>query len=310
MSDFHLYSDNQQPRELPVMKRNKKISDPALYKPSKALQDAVNVAIAIGQPLLVTGEPGTGKTELANHVAWYFKMGEPLVFNAQTTSTATDLFYKYDALAHFQYAQTQATPLTPNEVEKRFIHYQALGEAIRSSTRRVVLIDEIDKAPRDLPNDVLAAINKLRFEVPEIKEQYRASAENRPLVIITSNSEKNLPDAFLRRVSYYHIPFPEPGFLMEILASKIEGLGEEGLGDLVDHFYRIREGKQLRKNPATAELIYWAMLLQKIGFDSAKLKKGAVLDDSEKDQLLMSYSALAKTKEDLATMKKMIEVGK
>jgi len=113
MSDFHLYSDSQQPRELPVIERNKKINDPSLYKPSKALQDAVNVAIALGQPLLVTGEPGTGKTELANHVAWYFNMGEPLVFNAQTTSTATDLFYKYDALAHFQYAQTQTTPLTP-----------------------------------------------------------------------------------------------------------------------------------------------------------------------------------------------------
>ena len=302
MSDFHLYSDNRQQRELPVIQRNKKINDPALYKPSKALQDAVNVAIALGQPLLVTGEPGTGKTELAFHIAWYFNMGEPLIFNAQTTSSATDLFYKYDALGHFQYAQTQQRELTDNEVEERYIRYQALGAAIKSSQRRVVLIDEIDKAPRDLPNDVLAAIDKLRFDVSEVKKEYTASPENRPLVIITSNSEKNLPDAFLRRVSYYHIPFPSPEVLVEILTTKIDQLKTIDLQRIVGHFNKIREEKQLRKNPATAELIYWATLLQRIGFDTSKLDKTTSMAAAEKDQLLMSYSALAKTKEDLATL--------
>ncbi|MEO1259962.1 MAG: MoxR family ATPase [Bacteroidota bacterium] len=306
MSDFNYYSDGAR-RELPVIENNPKINDPSLYRPSKALQDAVNVALALGKPLLVTGEPGTGKTELARHIAWYFNLGDPLEFSAQTTSTVTDLFYKYDALGHFQYAQNQQEPLTLDEVETNYIHYKALGKAIRSPKRRVVLIDEIDKAPRDLPNDVLGAIDQLKFPVSEVRKSYAASEENRPLVIITSNSEKNLPDAFLRRVIYFHIPFPSAEDLIQILHSKIDNLEKVDVKRIVTHFQAIRKVRHLRKGPATAELIYWAILLHKIGFDTKLLENTAALSQQQKDTLLMTYSTLAKTKEDLKALRDMLE---
>ncbi len=297
---FELYTADGQ-TDLPAPQFNPKLNDPVLYRPSKGLQDAVNVALALGQPLLVTGEPGTGKTQLAWHIAHHFKLSEPVVFNAQTTSTASDLFYKYDALGHFQYSHNQRDPLSPEQVEERFIQYQALGAAIRSGKRAVVLIDEVDKAPRDLPNDLLAAIERLEFRVPEINKSYRADQAQRPVIVITSNSEKNLPDAFLRRVVYYHIPFPDAKALLEILAKKVEGYVESDLNILIGHFEDIRASKMLRKNPATAELIFWATLLHRLGFQPAALDAGKLGAD-DRARLLTSYSVLAKTKEDLVTL--------
>ncbi|MEM6699885.1 MAG: MoxR family ATPase, partial [Bacteroidota bacterium] len=194
--------------QLPDFSVNENLNNPVLYTPSDALKSAVNVALALGQPLLVTGEPGTGKTQLAYHVAHFFGLGGPLIFNAQTTSVANNLFYNYDALGHFQYNQNHREALSTEELEKKFIHYNALGEAIRRNKRMVVLIDEIDKAPRDLPNDLLFAIESLSFRVSEINKSFQASTTKRPIIIITSNSEKNLPDAFMRRVVYHHIKFP------------------------------------------------------------------------------------------------------
>lgn len=268
------------------------------------------MSLLLGQPLLVTGEPGTGKTELARYIADRYELGNPLVFNSQTSSVANDLFYKYDALAHFQYSHNQhSTPLTLLQVEEKFIRYQALGEAIRSSERKVVLIDEVDKAPRDLPNDVLVAIEKLEFRVPEVDKIYSAQPQNRPIIVLTSNSEKNLPDAFLRRVVYYHISFPKPLELVEILHSKlgldaerqVAGYDKTALALLVGHFDDIRESRQLRKNPATAELIQWASLLHHIGFDPACLEPGA-LNTEHRTMLLKSYPVLAKNKDDLNTL--------
>lgn len=305
--NFHLYSESGQ-RELPEIILNEKIKDPRLYLPSKGLVGAVNVSLNLGQPLLLTGEPGTGKTQLAHHVAHYFRLGEVEVFNAQTTSTAKDLFYRYDALGHFQYSQTQAEPLTPGQVEEKYIRYQALGAAIRSHSRRVVLLDEIDKAPRDLPNDVLAALEELRFDVPEIGKSFRTTADNRPIIIMTSNSEKNLPDAFLRRVAYFHIEFPSAAELLRILRQKLDGFDSEGgkkqLDTIIEHFEMIRakDKVKLKKPPATAELIQWAALLRKMDFDASKLNELSSLSAEEREQLSLSYSVLAKNKDDLKAL--------
>ena len=300
----------QKDTPLPTPLRNPRLHDPKLYRPSKGLEDAVQVALLLGQPLLVTGEPGTGKTELARYIADRYGLDKPLVFNAQTSSAANDLFYKYDALAHFQYSHNQsAAALTLVQVEEKFIRYQALGEAIRAQKRTVVLIDEVDKAPRDLPNDVLAAIEKLEFRVPEVGQTYAATQEHRPIIVLTSNSEKNLPDAFLRRVVYYHIPFPKASELLEILHTKLgsdaekklPGYDKAALDPLVAHFEEIRESKQLRKNPATAELIQWVSLLHHLGFQPEVLDAGK-LGAEDRAILLKSYPVLAKNKDDLQTL--------
>ena len=285
---------------LPPFEQNPKLNNPALYVPSRGLVDAVNVALMMGQPLLLTGEPGTGKTQLAFHIAHFFDLDAPLVHNVQTSSVAMDLFYKYDALGHFQYSQNNKTPLAEAELESRFIQYNALGESIRSQKRQVVLIDEIDKAPRDLPNDILYAVENLSFRVPEINRFYQSKPAFRPIIIMTSNSEKNLPDAFMRRVVYYHIPFPTADELLYILSLKTESFEEADLHRLIRHFNKIRDLK-LKKLPSTAELIFWALLLQKIDFPIRKL--GGPLSVQDKQQLLMSYSILAKNKEDLDLLK-------
>lgn len=305
---FHIYGKEGKGK-LPPFEVNQRLNDPSLYKPSTGLINAVNVALNLGQPLLLTGEPGTGKTQLAYHIAWFFELGDPLIFNAQTTSSATDLFYRYDALAHFQYNQNNANALSDDEIEQLFINYQALGSAIIEQERKVVLLDEIDKAPRDLPNDVLAAIEKLKFDVPEINKTYETSANNRPIIIMTSNSEKNLPDAFLRRVIYYHIPFPEAESLLDIISGKVDQFTQEELRLIVNHFNNIREDKslKLKKLPATAELIFWANLLKKLNFPIAKLPDIAKLSEEEKEQLVTSYSVLAKTREDLETLKEKVQ---
>jgi len=302
---FNLYTKSTQ-RDLPTIKQDTSLNQPSNYLPSQGLMDAVNVALNLGLPLLLTGEPGTGKTRLAHHIAWIFKLGQPLIFNAQTSSTVKDIFYKYDALGHFQFSQTSKEVLTPKDIEARFVTYHSLGKAIKDNKRYVVLIDEIDKAPRDLPNDILAALEDLEFTVSEVGKSYKAAEENKPIIIMTSNSEKNLPDAFLRRVAFYHIPFPNGSQLLEILKTKTSGLSTTNLQALIEHFEYIRANVELRKKPATAELIHWALLLQKLDFDTNKLKNINQLNEKERNQLMVSYAVLAKTKEDMASLKETV----
>jgi len=306
MTPFNIYNDTAK-GVLPKIQKNDKLHDAALYKPSAGLMAAVNVAINLNQPLLVTGEPGTGKTELARHIAYFFDLGEVEVFNAQSTSQAKDLFYRYDALAHFQYAQTQRDMLlTPEEVEKRFIRFNGLGKAIKDNRKAVVLMDEIDKAPRDLPNDILAAIENLSFEVSETGSKYTVVPENLPIIVMTSNSEKNLPDAFLRRVIYYHIPFPDAAALLRIVSAKVDGYSEKNLKGLIAHFEEIRSGKtvKLSKKPATAELINWVALLKKMDFNDEAINDE--LPVSERAKVLTSYSVLAKNRNDLKEIQNML----
>ncbi|MEL6134386.1 MAG: MoxR family ATPase [Bacteroidota bacterium] len=299
------------PQPLPPLQLNAKLFDPSLYEVDPALQDAINIALQFGLPLLLTGEPGTGKTQLAHHLAWHFDVGEALVFNARTTSTATDLFYRYDSLGHFQYAQNQQQALQPEEIEEKFIYYEALGAAIMDQQRRVVLIDEIDKAPRDLPNDILAAVERMSFEIPELNKTgthaIKSTPENRPILILTSNSEKNLPDAFLRRVAYYHIPFPSETLLADILNKKQLGIEIDQLKVLIKHFLQLRESRKypLKKNPATAELIFWALALKEMTFPIHKLKDMG-LSVEEKKRLLSSYTVIAKNKDDYKALAKSL----
>jgi MoxR-like ATPase len=283
---------------------------PEHYLAEKGLADAVNVALALGQPLLVTGEPGTGKTQLAASIASELELPPPLVFHAKTTSTAKDLFYRYDALTHFHTSQFQKEEL-PAE---RYITYEALGLAIllsmpvavanrflpaalhgKGPTRSVVLIDEVDKAPRDLPNDILNEIEHLTFAVRETGNTFTANQGYRPILVLTSNSEKNLPDAFLRRCIFYHLSFPDRDRLRAIVMRRLppsDRFTPEMIENALRHFEEIR-ALPLAKKPATAECLSWLRVLEQMQLDPARLKP------EEVEALALSYCVLAKSKDDL-----------
>jgi len=285
-------------------------TDPAGYKPDRGLIDAVNVALLLGQPLLVTGEPGTGKTQLAHSVAWELGFDPPLMFETKSTHTARDLFYTYDTLSRFHAAQT-------GEGSNRsldYITYNALGIAILRSNeeadvkqwlpdgfdhggrrRSVVLIDEVDKAPRDFPNDLLNEVEGMYFKVPELgNAKISATDDMRPILIITSNSEKHLPDAFLRRCIYYNIPFPETQRLADIILTRIGSFdGDMLLKDSLDFFSKLREPNSgLRKRPATAELLAWLVSLREQGMDQSQSLK------NNPDVAFATLSALVKSVDD------------
>jgi MoxR-like ATPase len=275
--------DRDRSRELPPSPRAALV-DPAGYRADAGLVDAVNVAVLLGQPLLLTGEPGTGKTQLAYSLAWELGLGEPLVFETKSTSVSRDLFYTFDSLGRFAAVQAGG-----GRSAVEYVTYNALGAAIVRANERaavasllpsdfvhdgprrsVVLIDEVDKAPRDFPNDILNEIERLYFKLPELDnariEAPRAAA---PLVVLTSNSERNLPDAFLRRCVFYDIPFPEPDRLAEIVAVRLGRFVRATsplLAESLGFFGWLRSAENaLRKRPGTAELLDWLSALAAIG---------------------------------------------
>jgi MoxR-like ATPase len=284
-----------QPSLIQSVSRSRR-TDPRFYRADPGLASAVNVALLLGQPLLVTGEPGTGKTQLADSVSWELGYGaKALRFDTKSTSMARDLFYTYDAIRRFHLANRHDTDI--NEID--FIHYNALGQAILLANpreryerlfpadfihagprRSVVLIDEIDKAPRDFPNDLLSEIEEWTFRIPEMANALVEAPESlRPVLIATSNSEKNLPDAFLRRCVYYHIEFPKADRLKEIVLLRIGGFEERhhaALDDALSLFDNFRNdaGLRLSKKPATAELVGWIDALHGAGVDFTKSLKG------------------------------------
>ena len=286
---------------LPKWDRKRQL-DPARYLADPGLADAVEVAITLQQPLLLTGEPGTGKTQLAYSLAWELGLVEPLKFETRSSSIARDLFYIYDAIGRFQAGQAEGA----TSVDARnYLYFGALGRAIlragedpdgwnllqedlersRESKERiealtsdlpqrsVVLVDEIDKAPRDFPNDILNELEHTYFRVPELANRlYEASPERRPLIVITSNSEKDLPDAFLRRCVFYNVPFPERKHsermreIVEMRLGEYAGGSSEFLDDALDLFYTLRDERHgFLRRPATAELLGWLLFLRSQG---------------------------------------------
>ena len=306
---------------LPHFSKTEQLDDARLYVADKHLRDAVNVALALGQPLLLTGEPGTGKTQLASSVAYELNLPAPLVFNTKTTSTAQDLFYRYDALRHFHDAQFRKGEADVDA----YITYEALGLAIllsmepndadpflpdrlkgKGPTRSVVLVDEVDKAPRDLPNDVLNEIESMSFTLKESGRTFAANLRYRPILILTSNSEKNLPEAFLRRCVFYHIPFPTPERLRFIVSRRLAPtltFTPGMLENAIRYFEKIRT-LPMKKKPATAECLAWLQIIQKMSIDVENLKPG------QAEALVLSYAILAKTREDVALLERAAAVGK
>ncbi|MFD1162042.1 AAA family ATPase [Hwangdonia seohaensis] len=304
MKNFNIYKGES---KLGTFEPDNFINAPQNYIPSKGLINAVNVAISLGQPLLLTGEPGTGKSHLAYSIAHELNLGKPLVFRTKTTSTSRDLFYTYDALSHFRSVQTKQ-----NLDINTFIREGALGAAIKSKSRKVVLIDEIDKAPRDLPNDILNEIESLSFEVAETGAFFESEHKNRPIVIMTSNSEKNLPDAFLRRCIFYHLPFPSSDELLAILDARLtsEFFNNTELEQLIKHFLTLRQKFIKRKKPATAELLSWLQILEQLNFKKLEnINEFDKLSEEQKELLLISYSVLAKTSDDFKDLKQKFVNG-
>lgn len=262
------------------------------YLPDPGLVDAMNVSLLLDQPLLLTGEPGTGKTQFAYYVSWALGLHPPLVYETKSTSTARELFYTYDALGRFRDVQSKEAG-SGLKAQLEYFTWGALGEAIRRAAKSavaelmppspfhsrerksVVLIDEVDKASRDFPNDILNEIENLYFRIPELRDPesraaftVEAEPELRPIIILTSNSEKSLPDAFLRRCVYYNIQPPDESVLRKIVDSRVgrELRGAEGwLTDALDLYIRLRDANNgIHKKPATAELLGWLRALHRM----------------------------------------------
>ena len=256
------------------------------YLTSSGLEAAVNCALALERPLLVRGEPGTGKTMLAESIA--AGLGMRLIhWPVKSTTRAQDGLYLYDTVARLYDSR-----FGDGDVKdvKRYIRLGPLGEAFAAPGRVVLLIDEVDKADVEFPNDLLHELDRMRFHISETKEE--VVARERPVVVITSNAEKELPDAFLRRCVFHFIEFPDQELMARIVRVHHPDLETRLLERTLQAFYALRDEVGLRKKPSTSELIDWIAALRRAGLSLRDLDEGlpflGVLLKREQDMLMMA----------------------
>ena len=240
----------------------------ATYIVSDELRHAVNVAVALARPLLLRGEPGTGKTLLAENLAQ--ALGLSLIrWHVKSTTKARDGLYVYDTVARLHDSR-----FGDGDVKdiSRYIKLGPLGEALAAPSRVVLLIDEIDKADLEFPNDLLHELDAMRFRIDETGREI--AARERPVVVITSNNEKELPDAFLRRCVFHYIEFPNRELMARIVRVHHPDLSDRVLDQTLEVFYNLRATPRLRKRPSTSELIDWICALRKAGVDLGRIGGG------------------------------------
>ena len=242
----------------------------ASYIASEELKHAVNVAVALARPLLVRGEPGTGKTLLAENLAE--SLGLPLIrWHVKSTTKARDGLYVYDTVARLHDSRFGGDGTDVRDIAK-YIKLGPLGEALAAPSRVVLLIDEIDKADLEFPNDLLHEPDAMKFRIDETGRE--VAAKERPVVIITSNNEKELPDAFLRRCVFHYIQFPNRELMAEIVRVHHPDITDRVLDNALEVFFGLRATPKLRKKPSTSELVDWILALKKAGVDLARVSGG------------------------------------
>ena len=289
-------------RKPPASLRSHRSGAP-FFQPSPELITAINIALTVQAPLLLTGEPGTGKTQVAHYLSWYFEIEASLfVLDVRSTTTTADLLYRFDTVAYFHAAQ-DPTRAGQRLERGRFIDRGPLWLAFETGGPSLVLIDEIDKAPRDFPNDLLNVLDQHQFAVPDLPHEDKnipivrlPEGKAPPLVVITSNSERRLPEPFLRRCIFHHIEFT-----VEVLRKAMQAhlaafpfLDDEVRELALDRFLEIRR-LALRKKPATAEFLVWLSVLSAMGeVTSRDLKRP--LDE------LPALATLIKDRDDLSKL--------
>ncbi len=275
-----------------------KFSGTDRYVADEELMMAVNAAVTLQRPLLIKGEPGTGKTQLAVEVAR--ALGKPLIeWHIKSTTKARQGLYEYDAVARLRDSQLGDAKVKSID---NYIVPGKLWEAFESGEQPVLLIDEIDKADIEFPNDLLQELDRMEFFVYETKQTIKA--RNRPIIIITSNNEKELPDAFLRRCFFHYIRFPSKQIMAKIIDVHHPGLKQDLLKAALSAFYDIREARGLKKKPSTSELIDWLKLLL-----AEDIPADALRSDDKKLMPVM-HGALLKNEQDVHLFEKLVFLNK
>jgi len=237
------------------------------YVASEDLLRAVNIAMVLQKPLLIKGEPGTGKTVLAEAIS--AALGKKLIiWNIKSTTKAQDGLYVYDVVQRLYDSQFGGEGV--DNIEK-YVKLGKLGEAFTDDEQVILLIDEIDKADLEFPNDLLWELDRMEFHIPETGRT--VTAKHRPVVIITSNAEKELPDAFLRRCVFHYIEFPDKEQMAEIVRTHHKNLDDRLLDQVLEAFYRIRKLPQIKKKPSTSEIIDWIQALVHGGVNPNRIVK-------------------------------------